>query len=141
MVDVLGEKWALRRELKRLLKSKYERELEHASEEQIDTIARRYEADSAPMRARLNEIESTELIGRARSLDIVIADLVPLRFGNPLWREEAGCRYFSAEGKQTVEAAIRKARSARVNLWFSRIGLMIGLIGAITGLLAVVLRK
>ena len=83
------------------------------------------------------EMESGELVGRAMSYGIVLVDL-PLRFGGPLWREEAGHQYLSAEGKQGIECAIDSARRERRQAWFASLGRAASFLGALTGLLAFV---
>jgi hypothetical protein len=135
------ERRRLRRSLKRLYVTKYREALKGEWSDGDNTIAHRYEQESAPMRARLWEMESAELVGRAWALGIVVADLEPLRFGNPLWREEAGCRYLSAEGRRAIERSISAVRREQVDMWFRRLAPITGIIGALTGLLAVLLSK
>ena len=126
------EKWRLGRDLRRLFRRKY-RNITAPSG--IDAALE----ESAPMRARIMEIDSGELVARAMAHGIIIADLVPLRFGSSLWREEAGHQYLSAEGKQAIGRAIQAARKERRREILEWITPITGLVGALTGLLAVFL--
>lgn len=141
-MNEIVERWQLQSEIKKIYRQKY-RDLvrkEEPAGENLDAIARRFEVETSPLRARLLEMESSELVSRAMDMGIVVADLAPLRFGSPLWRREAGCQYLSAEGKQTVERAIRAARRERMKWAVAWIAPVTGLIGALTGLVAIWLR-
>lgn len=128
------EKMRLGRDLRRLFRRKY-RNVTAPSE--IDAALE----DSAPMRARLMEIDSGELVARAMNHGIIIADLVPLRFGSTLWREEAGHQYLSAEGIRAIERAIQVARKEYRREILEWVTPITGLVGALTGLLAVILSR
>jgi hypothetical protein len=119
------EKWKIRRELKLICRGKQ-------SPEEIESALK----ESAPLRGRLLADESAELLGRAMALGIIPVDLMPFRFGSPMWLEEGGYQYLSQEAKQAVEKALSTSKVERfktVMLWVAPIA---GLIGAITGIAA-----
>lgn len=140
MIDLTSalEKRRLRKAIRNLYHSKYAISLKQESRESENfaILSERFERESAPLRARMREIESTALADRAMSYNIVPANLAPLQFGNPLWLSDAGCRYLSEEGAQAVRRAIAQARDERIKFWASIISSLSGVITAIAGLAA-----
>lgn len=119
------ERWKIQRDLKKLFRDK-------KTPAEIDEALR----DSLPLRGRLMEEASAELIGKAMDYGIMSVDLMPFRFGSPMWLEEGEYRYLSAEARQIILRAIDAKKAERTKAALLWIGPIAGTIGAITGLIA-----
>jgi hypothetical protein len=65
---------------------------------------------------------------------------MPFRFKSPLWLEEGGHQYLSAEAEQALGKALSAARVELSKVWLPMGLAAIGLIGALTGLVAALRR-
>lgn len=111
-------------------------------EEQFERLVNDYSFAISRYTDQLEAIKTGELMEQAVRYGVTIDDLPPPKLEHSYWRTgRHGTAYLTAEGLAAYRKAVRRAKTVQFrefrDAWLPWIGAMTGLVGALTGLLAV----
>lgn len=149
LMPVMFELWKLKRKIRSVqrayAKDRAKLEKKKAPREELDQLEASEFYEVREIEKEIEKIEGGRLWRQARHLDVE----TPRPTEKEMWIEEFGSLWFSPKGRAYVRKLVDEEKARRFEVksrWVAKIiipllSLLVGIIGAITGLVAVLLHR